>query len=64
MNQVAVFVIPAALVLLQLLTGAKLLTDTQHAGEDTLRRDLQIGREERFASGDNPPLGTRSREYD
>ena len=46
MDQVTVFVVPAAFVLLQLLAGAELLADTEHAGEDTLRRDLQIGGEE------------------
>ncbi len=45
MNQVTVFVVPAALVLLQLLAGAELLADTEHAGEDTFGWDLQIGGE-------------------
>ena len=46
MNQVAVLVVPTALVLLQLLAGAKLLTDAEHTGEDTFGRDLQICGEE------------------
>ena len=46
MHEVAVLVVPAALVLLQLLAGAELLTDAEHAGKDTLRWDLQIGGEE------------------
>ncbi len=46
MNQVAVLVVPTALVLLQLLAGAELLPNAEHAGEDALRRDLQIGGEE------------------
>ena len=46
MNQVAVFVVPAALVLLQLLTGAELLADSEHTGKDALGRYFQIGGKE------------------
>ena len=46
MNQVAVLVVPTTLVLLQLLAGAELFPDAEHAGKDALRRDLQIGGEE------------------
>ena len=46
MNQVAVLVVPTALVLLQLLAGAELFPDAEHAGEDAIRRDLEIGGEE------------------
>ena len=41
-HQVTVLVVPAALVLLQLLAGAELLPNAEHAGKDTLRWDLQI----------------------
>ena len=46
MHQLSVFVVPGALVLLELLTGAKLFPDAEHTGEDTLGRDLQISGKE------------------
>ena len=46
MDQVTVFVVPAAFVLLQLFSGAELLPNSEHAGEDALWWDLQIGGEE------------------
>ena len=46
MHEVAVFVVPGTFVLLELFAGAELFADAEHTGKDTLRRDLQIGREE------------------
>ena len=46
MHEVAVFVVPGTFVLLELFAGAELFADAEHTGEDALRRDLQIGREE------------------
>ena len=46
MHEVAIAVVPAAFVLLELFAGAELFADTKHTGEDALRRDLQIGGEE------------------
>ena len=46
MHQLSVLVVPSTLIFLELFSGAELLADAEHTGEDTLGRDLQIGREE------------------
>ena len=46
MHQIAVFLVPGTLVLLQFPAGAELFADAEYTGENALRRDLQIGGEE------------------
>ena len=46
MHEVAIFVVPGTLVLLELFAGAKFLTNAEHAGEDALRRDFQVSGQE------------------
>ena len=46
MNQIAIAVIPLLLVLLELFAGTELFPDAEDAGEDAVRRDLEIGGEE------------------
>ena len=47
MHQITVFAVPGTLVLLQLFAGAELFPDAEHPGEDALRRDFQVGGQER-----------------
>ena len=46
MHEVAIFVVPGTLVLLELFAGAEFLTNAEHAGEDALRRDFQVSSQE------------------
>ena len=46
MHEIAIFVVPGTLVLLELPAGAELFADAEDTGENALRRDLQIGGEE------------------
>ena len=46
MHEVAIFVVPGTLVLLELFAGAEFLTNAEHPGEDALRRDFQVSGQE------------------
>ena len=41
MNQVAVFVVPGTLILLELFAGTELFADAEDAGEDAVGRNLE-----------------------